>query len=191
MVNPLPHSLCDAALCPGDELHAGSPPMASDHSRITGPTADGHGHTAWPAAGKDRHDELSSGSISLDGHSLPALVTELRAQNSQLAAKLDTLPVIEQAKGVVMARYGIDSDAAFALLRRWSSHTNVRVRDISHLVVTAVARPASFDAVRCSGVRDDALQRLIEQLHRGFAPPGLTASSRSTDHTRTPTPPAS
>ena len=41
-----------------------------------------------------------------------------------------------------MGHFGIDADAAFDVLRRWSSHTNLKLRDISRiLAATAAANP--------------------------------------------------
>ena len=57
-----------------------------------------------------------------DTHDFAALVEE----NAQLRARLDSLPIIEQSKGILMVRYQIDTDTAFALLRRWSSHNNIK-----------------------------------------------------------------
>lgn len=44
---------------------------------------------------------------------------------------------IEQAKGILMATYAIDADAAFAFLRRWSQDHNVRVADVAEAIVEA------------------------------------------------------
>lgn len=38
---------------------------------------------------------------------------------------------IEQAKGVLMLGYGLDPDAAFAMLRWWSRNRNVKVRELA------------------------------------------------------------
>jgi AmiR/NasT family two-component response regulator len=40
-----------------------------------------------------------------------------------LRARLASLPVIEQAKGILMARYGWPGDLAFEVLRRVSRRT--------------------------------------------------------------------
>lgn len=45
------------------------------------------------------------------------------------------MPVIEQAKGVLMAYYGCDADQAFAVLCRWSSVHQVKIRDLATLLV--------------------------------------------------------
>src|SRR3954451_62575 len=61
---------------------------------------------------------------------------------ADMRQRLATLPVIEQSKGLLMGHYGIDADTAFALLRRWSSHTNLKLRDISRMLVDAATTPA-------------------------------------------------
>lgn len=43
--------------------------------------------------------------------------------------------VIERAKGVLMVRYGLDAEAAFELLRSWSSSRNEKLRDVARHVV--------------------------------------------------------
>lgn len=57
----------------------------------------------------------------------------------ELAAQLETAmagrAVIEQAKGVIMGREGVDEDTAFELLRRQSQDTNVKVRTIAARLV--------------------------------------------------------
>ena len=69
----------------------------------------------------------------------------LHASTAQLASDLQTAmasrAVIEQAKGMLMARYGVDADTAFALLTRMSSHSNRKLRDIADDVVAGRASP--------------------------------------------------
>ena len=43
--------------------------------------------------------------------------------------------VIERAKGALMVRYGLDADAAFDLLKSWSSTRNEKLRDVARHVV--------------------------------------------------------
>jgi hypothetical protein len=50
-----------------------------------------------------------------------------------------SMPVIEQAKGVVMGCYGLDADAAFAVLRRVSSVGNLKLRALAVTVVEAAS----------------------------------------------------
>lgn len=53
----------------------------------------------------------------------------------QLQEALASRVVIEQAKGVLMAREGCDADAAFGLLRKTSQDANLRLRDVARTLV--------------------------------------------------------
>ena len=43
--------------------------------------------------------------------------------------------VIEQAKGILMARHGIDADAAFEMLRTHSQHNGRKLADVAEAIV--------------------------------------------------------
>jgi len=74
-----------------------------------------------------------------------ASVSELRQQLQQLQDALAARAVIEQAKGIIMGRYGMDADNAFAELSRRSQGTNVKVREIARRLV------AGWDDARPGG----------------------------------------
>jgi len=57
---------------------------------------------------------------------------------ARLEARLASMPLIEQAKGVVMARMGCGPDEAFALLKKSSQRANVKMRDLAADIVGAV-----------------------------------------------------
>jgi GAF domain-containing protein len=59
----------------------------------------------------------------------------------QLQEAISRRAVIEQAKGVLMAREAIDQDAAFGRLRAWSQSRNVKLRDIAKEVVDSTQSP--------------------------------------------------
>ena len=61
---------------------------------------------------------------------------------ARLAARLDTLPIVEQAKGVLVAQTGCSPDQAFELLRSASKRSNVKLRDVALKIV----KGASADA---------------------------------------------
>jgi len=63
---------------------------------------------------------------------------------------------IEQAKGMLMMAYGVQADAAMALLRRLSQESNVKVATISERLVAALAAgsPDGTDAARVSALLD-------------------------------------
>lgn len=86
-----------------------------------------------PAAGMD--DLL----VRTNGHRdlTPDEKDHLAAELSGLHRRLETLPVIEQSKGLLIGYFAIDADAAFALLRRWSMESNLKLRDVSAMLVAA------------------------------------------------------
>ena len=64
------------------------------------------------------------------------------SEYARLRARLATLPLIEQAKGILMARYGWPADLAFEVLRRVSQRENVKVRELAAGIVARTVRPA-------------------------------------------------
>ena len=100
-------------------------------------------------------------------------VAQLIEENINLRARLDTLPTIEQSKGILMLRYQIDAETAFSLLRRWSSHTNIKLRHLSRLLVDAATRDARSHTSgrgRPSGLRwkRSWLGWTTAAIHRGW-----------------------
>jgi AmiR/NasT family two-component response regulator len=51
--------------------------------------------------------------------------------NEQLSAALTSRVVIEQAKGVIAERAGIDLAEAFSRLRRYARNRNLRLTDVA------------------------------------------------------------
>lgn len=58
-------------------------------------------------------------------------------EKEQIRAALTTRDVIGQAKGMIMERYKLDSDAAFRLLARLSQDSNVRLAEVAEQVIEA------------------------------------------------------
>ncbi len=65
-----------------------------------------------------------------------------RTLTEQLQHALDSRVVVEQAKGMVAARRGIDVDAAFEAMRRHARSSRRRVRDVAQDVVDGMLPPA-------------------------------------------------
>ena len=61
---------------------------------------------------------------------------------ARLQARLESMPVIEQAKGVLMAQQRCGPDEAFDLLRRASQRANIKVSVLAAQIVEQVASPA-------------------------------------------------
>jgi hypothetical protein len=53
----------------------------------------------------------------------------------RMCARYASMPVIEQAKGVLMAQQNCDAEQAFDLLRRASQRSNMPVRDLAAKIV--------------------------------------------------------
>ncbi|MEU4294037.1 GAF and ANTAR domain-containing protein [Kribbella sp. NPDC026596] len=66
-------------------------------------------------------------------HASVAIVTVRNERN--LAQAVDARTMVGQAIGILMERYGIDEDRAFAVLKRYSQHTNTKLRDIAQELI--------------------------------------------------------
>jgi hypothetical protein len=63
--------------------------------------------------------------------------------HARLQARMKSMPVIEQAKGIIMAQFGWPEDQAFDALRRASMRENVKLRDLAARIVANTARSAA------------------------------------------------
>jgi len=70
------------------------------------------------------------------------------ALNEQLQAALNSRVVIEQAKGKLAERLGLDMDQAFNLLRRQARSRNVRLSDLAQGVIDGTETLTGPDAAR-------------------------------------------
>jgi hypothetical protein len=80
--------------------------------------------------------------VGTQGFYIDATPDEREHQNlitAQLAAIAEYRAVIEQAKGVLMAVYGITADRAFEVLTWRSQETNLKVRELAVRFMTAVS----------------------------------------------------
>jgi hypothetical protein len=69
-----------------------------------------------------------------------AHVTSLLEEIRNLRTALESRAVIEQAKGIIVARTGMSPNEAFEVLVRQSQHENRKVRELSELLVQASVR---------------------------------------------------
>ena len=58
-----------------------------------------------------------------------------RSEHARLLARLESMPVIEQAKGIIMAQTRCGHAQAFDLLRRASQRSNVPARELAVQIV--------------------------------------------------------
>lgn len=89
----------------------------------------------------------------------------LERENAQLRQALLSRIVIEQAKGILAERYGIELEQAFELLRRVARSNRVRVHTLATAVVSANATPADV-AAAAEGLRARAGARRVPALPR-------------------------
>jgi ANTAR domain len=78
-----------------------------------------------------KHDTADPLARPADPLAVFAAITEAAAQIRQLRTALDSRDVIGQAKGILMERYRLTPDGAFALLARASQDTNVKLREVA------------------------------------------------------------
>lgn len=70
---------------------------------------------------------------------------EARVLNDQLNHALNTRIVIEQAKGMVAERRGLDMELAFALLRNHARNHNLRLADVAQDVIDGTLAASALD----------------------------------------------
>ena len=91
----------------------------------------------------------AAGTVAPQHSVQPPEVAALRRENSQLREALGHRAVIEQAKGALIWRFRISDDAAFALLRRWSQSSNVKLHTIADVLVNVVCRGTAPQGPAC------------------------------------------
>lgn len=94
--------------------------------------------------GRPLADEPDSGSEPGPEHrpTLAQTIDRLRDELDGLRHAMTTRAVIEQAKGMLMERYGESTDEAFHRLATLSQHANVKLVDVAAALVAAAAPPA-------------------------------------------------
>ncbi|MFF0344712.1 GAF and ANTAR domain-containing protein [Kribbella sp. NPDC004875] len=83
-------------------------------------------------AGQFGADDLAVADV-LAEHATAALAA-VRAEES-LRIAVDARDLIGQAKGILMERFGLDADQAFAVLRRYSQSTNTKLRAVAQQLI--------------------------------------------------------
>lgn len=67
-------------------------------------------------------------------HAAVALASAQRAENLWLA--IDARKLVGQAQGILMERFDLTADQAFAVLLRYSQDKNIKLRDVAQLLVS-------------------------------------------------------
>ena len=108
-------------------------------------------------------EQLLAGASATDGNphdvitNLLGMVESLREENEQLQGALTSRVVIEQAKGVLAERLGIDPEDAFVLLRRAARSSRMKLH------------PLAAEVVRCRET-PPAIRDVLERWERRLDP---------------------
>jgi len=73
-------------------------------------------------------------------HASVAVATARKEES--LAQAVDARKLVGQAMGILMERYGVDGDRAFAILRRYSQDTNTKLRDVAQRLIDTRKLPS-------------------------------------------------
>ena len=137
-----------------DQVHPGD--QARLRSTVAGVLADGAAfssrHRIITPAREERHVVVmgegvrSNGSvIALRGYLIDQTEPFRRDVEQEtadgIARSVATRAVIEQAKGALMATYGVSAEEAFQALRAYSNHTNVKLNALAAYVVAELDNP--------------------------------------------------
>ena len=74
-----------------------------------------------------------------------ASLDDCEAEVAHLRAAMASRPVIDQAKGMLMATHGIGPDDAFAKLKDASMRSNRKLHDIAEAMVEGAAPPTGAE----------------------------------------------
>ncbi|WP_240930137.1 ANTAR domain-containing protein [Streptomyces coryli] len=96
---------------------------------------------------------------SVDDRALAAENARLRAENEHLLRAMVSRPVIDQARGMLMALAPCSSERAWRLLVDVSQHSNVKLREVAADLVASMEGRELQQAVRLELRRELALLR--------------------------------
>jgi GAF domain-containing protein len=101
------------------------------------------------AAGEMRQADVDAAQALADVATIAILshraALEAQVVNEQLNHALNSRVVIEQAKGMVAERAGLDMGQAFSALRTYARNQNLRLVDVCHDVVGGTLAPTALD----------------------------------------------
>jgi PAS domain S-box-containing protein len=121
----------------------GGEPFSSRHRII-----DAAGRTHWVIVVGDRMCDDAGAVIGTCGFYVDFTDTMQSDISAAVSKVTEARAEIEQAKGLLMAAYGITADRAFDILVWRSQETNVKVREIAHRFIAAIAGSLPADTRR-------------------------------------------
>lgn len=125
---------------------------------------DTRGRTHWVVVVGDNMFDETGAVIGTAGFYID-VTKELQSQiTTTISGLASSRARIEQAKGVLMATYGVTEDRAFEILVWRSQQTNIKVRELAERFMEAIVGTASTEA---STHVDHALLTLEPRTNRG------------------------
>ena len=118
-------------------------PFSSRHRII-----DTAGRTHWVIVVGDRMIDEAGVVTGTSGFYVDFTDTMQSDISAAVSKVTEARAEIEQAKGLLMAAYGISADRAFDILVWRSQETNIKVRELAHRFITAMAGSLPADTRR-------------------------------------------
>ena len=118
-------------------------PFSSRHRII-----DTAGRTHWVIVVGDRMRDEAGAVVGTSGVYVDFTDTMQSDISAAVSRVTEARAEIEQAKGLLMATYGISADRAFDILVWRSQETNIKVRELAHRFITAMAGSLPADTRR-------------------------------------------
>jgi PAS domain S-box-containing protein len=109
-------------------------PFSSRHRII-----DTAGRTHWVIVVGDRMLDDAGNVVGTSGFYVDVTDTMQSDISAAISKVAEARAEIEQAKGLLMAAYGISADRAFGILVWRSQETNIKVREFAHRFIVAMA----------------------------------------------------
>jgi PAS domain S-box-containing protein len=109
-------------------------PFSSRHRIL-----DTTGHTHWVIVVGDRMRDQAGAVVGTSGFYIDVTEAVQSDVTSVVSQVVEARAQIEQAKGVLMAAYGITADRAFDILVWRSQETNIKVRELASRFLAAMA----------------------------------------------------
>ena len=100
---------------------------------------DQAGNLRWIAIVADQTEDESGAILGAAGYFVDVTESVRVGVTAAVSEFANSRALIEQAKGVLIAAYGMSADDAFAILRQRSQDSNTKVRDIAAELVAALS----------------------------------------------------
>jgi PAS domain S-box-containing protein len=120
----------------------GGEPFSSRHRIV-----DSGGRTRWVVVVGDRLLDDHGAVIGTSGFYVDVTEALQSDVTAALSEAVDSRARIEQAKGVIMAAYGVSADHAFDILVWRSQETNIKVRDLAARFLSVITGQISSSTI--------------------------------------------